>query len=81
MMMTWIFDDEFDQKLFQVRFDVSEEKSCKEAEEYEEKYNQSESNLVNKERKKSRFCNASFLLIVFLLTSEKGCFISRLILY
>ena len=37
MMMTWIFDDEFDQKLFQVRFDVSEEKSCKEAEEYEEK--------------------------------------------
>ena len=58
MMMTWIFDDEFDQKLFQVRFDVSEEKSCKEAEEYEEKCNQSESNLVNKERKKSRFCNA-----------------------
>ena len=70
------FNDEFDQKSFQVRF-CSEEKSCNDVVEINQQirkiYNKTQES-GNKER------NHDFALI-FLLTSEKGCFISRLTLY
>ena len=43
--------------------------------------NQSESNFVNKDEKEITILRDELLDCVFLLTSEKGCFISRLILY
>ena len=77
----WLgFDDEFDQKLFQVRFDVQKKNPGK-RKGNEETCNQSESNFVNKEEKEITILRDELLDCVFLLTSEKGCFISRLILY